>query len=77
MESLAVEWMIEGIDDRMDHSLENLYQALEKPKTVVRVLLLDFAKAFDLLEDTKQRMQEAQSYRGLHQICKEESTLER
>ena len=33
--------------------LHNWYQALEKPKTVIRVLFLDFSKAFDLINHNK------------------------
>ena len=33
--------------------LHNWYQALEKPKTVIRVLFLDFSKAFDLINYNK------------------------
>ena len=33
--------------------LHNWYQALEKPKTVIRVLYLDFSKAFDLINHNK------------------------
>ena len=33
--------------------LHNWYKALEKPKTVIRVLFLDFSKAFDLINHNK------------------------